>query len=537
MESADAVLILGEDLSNSAPVAALSIRQTVHHGAMQSAGKLRIPRWDDLAIRMIAPDSKWPIFLATPGATRLDEIAASRFHGAPQDIARFGFAVAQELLDLPQPEGMPEESAANARDVVRALKEATRPLIVSGTGCGIEAVIKAAANVAQALCATKPGTRLSFMLPECNSMGSALMGGGTLTDALECLQREDADSVIILENDLYRKKDPEWVRSFLGSCKTVVVLDHILTSTALSADLVLPAGTFADSDGTLVNNEGRCQRYFRVIGPKGEILESWRWVRDLMAAIGLHEAAQWRSLDDVISEIVQAIPALGRVAEAAPPASFRAEGMKIPRQPHRFSGRTSMRADVNVHEQMPPDDIDTPLAFSMEGFPGQPPAALISRYWAPQWNSVQALNKFQSELSGPLRGGDPGVRLIEPSFTETGSFFQEIPEPFQRRDGQWLFVPLFHVFGSDELSVYTPGIGEQTPKPYLALNSEDGFALDVKEGDEIEVGTGSVLQVLTVRFVPGLPGGVAGLPVGLPGMTPVDLPVWGRLRPRGKPVN
>ena len=27
---------------------------------------------------------------------------------------------------------------------------------------------------------------------------------------------------------------------------------------------------------------------------------------------------------------------------------------------------------------------------------------------------MQALNKFQEEIAGPLRGGDPGVRLIEP---------------------------------------------------------------------------------------------------------------------------
>ena len=51
----------------------------------------------------------------------------------------------------------------------------------------------------------------------------------------------------------------------------------------------------------------------------------------------------------------------------------------------------------------------------MEGYQGQPPAPLIPRFWAPGWNSVQALNKFQEEVGGPLRGGDPGRRLIEPA--------------------------------------------------------------------------------------------------------------------------
>ena len=37
----------------------------------------------------------------------------------------------------------------------------------------------------------------------------------------------------------------------------------------------------------------------------------------------------------------------------------------------------------------------------MEGYEDQPPAPLISRYWSPGWNSVQALNKFQQEVGGP----------------------------------------------------------------------------------------------------------------------------------------
>src|SRR5206468_6463076 len=101
-------------------------------------------------------------------------------------------------------------------------------------------------------------------------------------------------------------------------------------------------------------------------------------------------------------------------ADAAPNAKFRMSGAKIPRQPHRFSGRTAMNAKKDVHEPRPPGDPDSPLAFSMEGMTGlrQEPAALIPMFWAPMWNSPQAVNKFQAEIGGHLQGGDPGVRLI-----------------------------------------------------------------------------------------------------------------------------
>ena len=51
---------------------------------------------------------------------------------------------------------------------------------------------------------------------------------------------------------------------------------------------------------------------------------------------------------------------------------------KIPRQPHRYSGRTAINANINVNEPMPPQDKDSPLAFSMEGYEGQPPSSLLS---------------------------------------------------------------------------------------------------------------------------------------------------------------
>ena len=59
-----------------------------------------------------------------------------------------------------------------------------------------------------------------------------------------------------------------------------------------------------------------------------------------------------------------------------------------------------MLANISVHEPEPPEDPDAPFSFSMEGYLGHPPPALIPRFWAPGWNSVQAVNKFQDEVGG-----------------------------------------------------------------------------------------------------------------------------------------
>jgi len=97
----------------------------------------------------------------------------------------------------------------------------------------------------------------------------------------------------------------------------------------------------------------------------------------------------------------------------APTADFRIAGMKVARQSHRGSGRTAAHADAGIFEPRPPDDPDSALAFSTEGYEGHPPPPLLPRFWSPGWNSPQALVKFQEEVFGPLRGGDPGVCLVE----------------------------------------------------------------------------------------------------------------------------
>jgi len=174
MESCDAILVLGEDVTNSAPRIALTLRQSVRQRSFENAEKLKIPLWLDNGVRDAGQGQRSPLYVATPYATRLDDIAAGMFRGAPDDLARLGFAVAHALDPAaPGPEDIPL-----AREIASALKGAKRPLIVSGTGCGSEAVLHAAANVARAC-----GAALYFTSPESNTTGCALAPGKSLGEA------------------------------------------------------------------------------------------------------------------------------------------------------------------------------------------------------------------------------------------------------------------------------------------------------------------------------------------------------------------
>jgi len=188
-----------------------------------------------------------------------------------------------------------------------------------------------------------------------------------------------------------------------------------------------------------------------------------------------------------------------------------------------------MHANVDVSEPKPPQDADTPLAFSMEGFEGQPPAALIPRFWSPGWNSIQALNKFQSEVGGPLKGGDPGCRLVEPNEKGNFTYFDGVPGAFQPEKDNWLLIPVYHIFGSEPLSMLSPGIAQRAPKPYIGLSTEDADRLGVNDGDSLYVSIDGDIYRLPARRLDCFANGLAGIPFGISGLPRVELPVWIRL--------
>ena len=501
IEASDAVLILGEDVTNVAPRMALSLRQSIRQQPMQIAERMRIPLWMDHSIREALQERKGPLFVAAASATRLDDIATRTMRGAPDDVARLGFCVAHALdAGAAAPADVADPIRSLAAEIAAALKSAKRPLIVSGPTLGSAGIIQAAANVAWAL----PGAALAFLAPESNSIGLALMDAPPLDAALAT----QADAVLILENDLYRRLPTTTADDFLARFRHVAVLDCLENRTTERAELLLPSATFAEADGSLVSSEGRTQRFLRAFAPEPPVQESWRWL------------GSWQTLDDILAALTSALPHLAAVSRAAPPESFRMAGAKIPREPHRYSGRTAMLANITVHEPKPPGDPDSPLAFSMEGSPDQPPAALQPFFWTPGWNSIQAVNKFQEEIGGPLRGGNPGVRILEPNGSRP-PFFAEAPAAFQARAEKWLLIPVHHIFGSEELSRFAPGIAQLSPEPYVALNPEDAAAF----GSEAEL-LGHRLPVTTAR---DLPRGLAGVPAGIPPFEGLDLPMWSRI--------
>lgn len=517
LESYDAVLILGEDLTQTAPRMALSVRQAAKNKALEMAADRKTQGWLAEPVARIAQDAKSPVYILTAVETRLSDVAEGQCVASPNDIARLGFAIAAAIKSEAMTADIADDAKVFALEVARQLKHAKKPLIISGTSLLDPALMEAAAQIALNLGLDADGQSkagLSLVVPEVNSMGLALLGGLPLEQALA----QNYDALVIMENDLYRRLPANQVKAALAKTQQIIVLDHQDTPTLRKASIALSAASFAEGDGTVVSQEGRAQRYFQVYdpayyNPEVSIKESWRWLHAVHTGIQ-GQPINWTLLDDVIDAVAANVPALEGILDVAPDAGYRVHGLKIAREPRRYSGRTAMRAGISVHEPKQPVDLDSALTFSMEGYVGpQESSSLIPFAWAPGWNSPQSWNKFQDEVGGHLKAGDPGVRLFDrlPK-RPTRSFVA--PTALAESPNTFRLVPVHHIFASGEMTARAPVMQSRIPQAVFSVSIDDAQRLNLQDGQRLTVKVGENTINLPVKLVENLPFGYVGYPVG-----------------------
>ena len=320
---------------------------------------------------------------------------------------------------------------------------------------------------------------------------------------------------VIAENDLARRCDGDNVKALLAGAEKVVVLDLLETDTAEAAHLAIPVASFAESEGTLVSSEGRAQRFFPPISGSDEQPATWRWLADAAALCDRKDLAALTHVDAVLNAVAADCPALAGAVEAAPGAAYRDRvGLKVARQPARYSGRTAMYADKTLHEPKTKIDEESGLAFSMEGDNRSLPSALQPFVWEPGWNSNQSLHKFQAEVGGAMRGGSAGVRLITPGAGSLSAV--TAPTAFTASGQGWTLTAQHKLFGSDELSAESAAIQAMMSLSEVSLNPEDAERLAIGEHDGVALNVGDVSVRCAVRQDAGVPTGTAGFTTGHP---------------------
>ncbi|MBH0087020.1 NADH-quinone oxidoreductase subunit NuoG [Psychrobacter sp. SCQQ22] len=606
IESHDAVLVLGEDITQTSSRVALSVRQAAKNEGLKMAAALQTQPWLAEPVKRIAQDALSPVYVIDVTQTKLEDISKVSVVATPEDITKLGFKVADEiasfaddLAEIADPQAVEQNADAStetdgmqvlAKQIAYDLIQADKPLVVSGSSLSSTALIEAAAQITQALTQkrsaiktteqqqveahnakvkaqsqsandqpeedqdlsakpNKPETGVNteaqdnverapaeplelkevnnkyqaqagiyLTVTDANSMGVCMLGG----QSVEELLATDFDVVIVAENQLTDAIDANKLTQLLSD-KTVIALDHQLLDWHKDVDIVLPAASFAEADGTLVSAEGRAQRFFQVYDneyyhPMSSIKEGWRWLHAVHSSIEGRDV-DWTQLDDVINALIATHPKLAGIKGAAPDAAYRMTGLKIARQPRRYSGRTAMRAPISVHEPMQPKDLDTGLTFSMEGYSGkETPSSMIPFANAAGWNSPQAWNKYQDKVGGHLKNGDPGVRLFD--HLERLAIRQYVaPEAMSAtttdmQQGQAKLVPIYNIYASSMMASRSPVVAEQLPVAAWRIGMDDAKDWNIAAGDYLAIEIDKQQITLPVQIVGYLAEGCIGYPVG-----------------------
>jgi predicted molibdopterin-dependent oxidoreductase YjgC len=113
---------------------------------------------------------------------------------------------------------------------------------------------------------------------------------------------------LIGENPAQTEPNAHHVEEGLAGLEFVVSQDIFLNdSSRLYADVVLPASSFAEKDGTFTNTERRVNRVRKALDCPGEAREDWRIVCDLARALG-GRWPDYESPEDVWNEYADLSP-------------------------------------------------------------------------------------------------------------------------------------------------------------------------------------------------------------------------------------
>jgi formate dehydrogenase alpha subunit len=315
IKDAACILVTGSNTTTGHPVIALEIKKAVRNGGrliVANPREIELCRHADVWLRH-APGSDVALLMGMMKVT-LDEGLADlnfvseccvNFDAFKESLNDFGLDFVEKAT------GVPRDTIIEAARLFATCKPAT---IIYAMGItqhshGTDNVL-AVANLAMLTGNVgKPSTGVNPLRGQNNVQGACDMGalpnvytgyqrvdnpdiqkkfeiawrgdlnptpGITLTEILDAAYEGKIKALYIMgENPILSDADSNHTKKALKNLEFLVVQDLFLTETAQLADVVLPAVSFAEKDGTFTNTERRIQRVRKVIEPIGESKPDW----------------------------------------------------------------------------------------------------------------------------------------------------------------------------------------------------------------------------------------------------------------------
>jgi formate dehydrogenase alpha subunit len=137
--------------------------------------------------------------------------------------------------------------------------------------------------------------------------------GLTMTEIFDAALDKQIRALYVMgENPLLTEPNVNHTRESMEALDFMVVQDIFLTETAQLADVILPAASFAEKDGTFVNTERRVQRVRRAVRPRGNSKPDWEICQLLANKLGFNW--KYTSAAEIFAEISSLTPSYGGIS-------------------------------------------------------------------------------------------------------------------------------------------------------------------------------------------------------------------------------
>ncbi|MFQ5508149.1 MAG: molybdopterin-dependent oxidoreductase [Leptospirillia bacterium] len=351
IRTADAVLLVGSDITREAPICGLAVKETIKKAGNSvltvDSMKTEIMKLGSHRL-VIKPGTEVAIIKGLVKAVvdegLIDE-GVQKAH--PEAVAAIRNELSGTLKEVETPTGLKKD------DIIafaRAFATAGKGIILAGprvTG-GIKGASAFAMLVDLAFLTgnlSTPGAGVNALTMENNELGLALMGaapellpGGVpwsdeatrkkVAEAWNCtLQEFPGNSLIDMldgmregritaayvagANPVGKLPAAAGAADAFKAADFLVVQDLFLTETAMLADVIFPARSYAEKDGSFTNMEGRVQDIHKAMKAPGKAKSDWEILSMLASALDF--PLSYGSVEELRAEIATVVPQVAEI--------------------------------------------------------------------------------------------------------------------------------------------------------------------------------------------------------------------------------
>jgi formate dehydrogenase alpha subunit len=186
--------------------------------------------------------------------------------------------------------------------------------------------------------------------------------GLTITEMFQAAHEGRLKGLYVMgENPMLSEPDLNHAREALTKLELLVVQDIFLTETAQLADVILPAASFAEKDGTFTNTERRIQLVRKALDPPGEARADWKIIAEISNQIGY--PMTYHSSAEIMNELARLTPIYGGISHERlnrGGLQWPCNDIKHPGTPILHRGQfTRGRGKFHVVHDRPPAELPT----------------------------------------------------------------------------------------------------------------------------------------------------------------------------------